>query len=58
MTTLLKIYLQQFLLLTTICLAIKKKLQGLPKEKEKKKPTRFLETENQNQHGWEAGTKR
>ena len=34
------------------------KITRLAKRKRKKKPTRFLETENQNQHGWEAGTKR
>ena len=45
MTTLLKIYLEQFLLLTTTCLAIKKKLQGLPKEKEKKAHTIFRDRE-------------
>lgn len=41
-TTLLKTYLQQFLLPGTSYLAIKKKTQGMPKDKKKKK-TQFEE---------------
>ena len=45
---LLKVSLQQFLLLITPYLALKKKLQGKPKRKKKKNqqnPTEFKETE-------------
>ena len=55
MTTLLKIYLQQFFTHYNMS-GYQEKITRLAKKK--KKPTQFLETEHQNQHGWEVGTKR
>ena len=49
-TTLLKVYLQQSFLLSTLCLAIKKKLQGIPEGKNQKPKTKKRHLKRQSKH--------